>query len=159
MTNTSNAGTGGGYFSQETARTEAKVLAKQVVLLKDKRGILGSRERGIFYLAATGALKQTFGAANHFVPTSWEGEPDNYHKVQEMYVGNLYKLKGVRDRYVKYNMKDPLKIPLMVNETTTNTAVQWGDAMTKSDILVHWSQISLGEVIAFQRNSNLFTAE
>ena len=70
MMDTTNAGTGGGYFSQETARTEAEVLAKQVFVPKDKRVILGSMERGIHYLAATGALKQTFGLARHFFPTS-----------------------------------------------------------------------------------------
>ena len=57
MTNTTNAGTGGGYFSKETASTEAEVLAKQVVMPKDKLGIPGSRECSIHYLAATGALE------------------------------------------------------------------------------------------------------
>ena len=98
MTNTTNVGTVGGYFSQETARTEAEVLAKQVVVPKDNRGILGSRERGIHYLAATGALEQTSGAARHFFPKSREGEPDTYHNIQEMYVGKIHRLKGVRDR-------------------------------------------------------------
>ena len=76
-----NAETGGGYVSRETARTEAEVLAKQVVVPKDKRGIQVSRDFGIHYSAATGALKQTFGAARHSVPTSREGEPDNYHNI------------------------------------------------------------------------------
>ena len=57
MTDITNAGTGGGYFSRDTARTEAEVLAKQVVVPNDKRGIPGSRERGIHYSTATGALK------------------------------------------------------------------------------------------------------
>ena len=114
-------------------------MAKQVVVPKDKRSIPGSRERGIHYLAATGTLEKTFGAARHFVPTSREGEHDNYHNIQEMYVGNLQNLKGVRDRCVKYDMKDPLKIHLMIDETTTNPTVQWGDVTTKKELLVHWS--------------------
>ena len=81
MTDTTNAGTGGGYCSQETARTEAEVLAKHVVVPKDKRGILGSREPGIHYLAATGALEQMFGSDRHFVPTIQEGETETYHKI------------------------------------------------------------------------------
>ena len=97
-----------------------------MVLPKDKRGIPGSRECGIHYSEATDALEQTFGAARHFLPTSREVEPDNYHNIQEIYVGNLHKLKGLRDRCVKYDMKDPLKIHLMVDETTNDTAVQWG---------------------------------
>ena len=128
-------------------------------MAKDKRGILGSRERGIHYLAAIGALNQTFSAARHFLPTIWEGETDNYHNIQEMYVGSLHKLKGVRDRRVKYDMKDPLKIHLMVGGTTTDPTVRWGDATTKRDMLVHWSQINLGEVISFQSDTNLFVAE
>lgn len=123
MTNTRNSGTGGGYFSRETARAEDEVLAKQVVMPKDKRGIPGSREHRIHYLAATGALEQTFSTARYFVPTSREEEPDNYNKIQEIYVGKLHKLKGVRNRCVKYGMKDPLKIPLMVDETMTDPAV------------------------------------
>ena len=98
-------------------------MAKQLVVPKDKRGIPGSRERSIYYSVATVALKQRFGAARHFVPTSWEGKPDTYHNIQDMYAGNLHKLKGVRDRCVKYDMKDPLKIPLEIDETTTDPAV------------------------------------
>ena len=92
-----SGGYGGAYFSRTTARTEAEVLAKQVVVPKDKRGKPGSRESRIHYSAATGALPLKFGAARHFVPTSREGEPDtnsNYHNIQEMYVGNLNKLRG-----------------------------------------------------------------
>ena len=82
--------------------------------------------------------------------TSREGKPDNYHNIQKMYVGNLHKLKGVHIRCAKYYTKDPLNIPSMVYETTTDPAVQWGDATTKRDLLVHWSQINLGVVIFFQ---------
>ena len=123
MTDTTNAGTGGGYFSRETARMEAKVLAKQVVVLKDKHIIPGSRERSIHYLAATCTLEQTFGAARHFVPTIWEGELDTYHNIQKMYVGNINKLKGVREICVKYDMKDPLEISSVVYETATDPVV------------------------------------
>ena len=41
MTNTRNSGTGGGYFSRETARTEAEVLNKQMIMPKYKRNIPG----------------------------------------------------------------------------------------------------------------------
>ena len=34
-----------------------------------------------------------------------------------------------------------------------------GDATAKRDLLVHCYQISLGELIAFQSDTNLFTAE
>ena len=68
-----SGGFGGAYFSRTTARTEAEVLAKQVVMLKYKRGKPGSRERGIHYSAATGAITLKFSAARHFVPTSQEG--------------------------------------------------------------------------------------
>ena len=76
-----------------------------------------------------------------------------------MYVGNLHKLKVVHDRCVKYDMKDTLKIPSIVGETTADPVVQWGDATTKRDLLVHWSQINLGGVISFQCNTNLFAYE
>ena len=41
MTSTTNMGTGGGYFSRETARTETEVLNKQMIMPKDKRNIPG----------------------------------------------------------------------------------------------------------------------
>ena len=47
----------------------------------------------------------------------------------------------------------------MVDETTEDPTVKWGDVTTKRDLLVHWYQISLGEVIDFQHNTNLFAAE
>ena len=77
MSGTTNTSTGGGYFVRNTVRTESEVLAKQVVGPKEKRGIPGSRERGIHYLSATSALDPKFGASRHFVPTCREGEPEN----------------------------------------------------------------------------------
>ena len=35
-----------------------------------------------------------------------------------MYVGNLQKLKGLKDRITKYDMVDPFKIPVMVDLDT-----------------------------------------
>ena len=91
-------------------------MAKQVVALKNKRGIPGSREFGIHYSKATGATEQVFGAARNFVPKIREGETDQPHQnIQEMYVGNLQKLKGVKDWITKYDVVDPFKIPVMVD--------------------------------------------
>ena len=65
------------YFTRTNARTESKVLAKQVVVPKDKRFPPGSREFGAHYSAATKVLDHMFGDANNFVPTSWEEDTDN----------------------------------------------------------------------------------
>ena len=35
-----------------------------------------------------------------------------------MYIGNLQKMKGVKDRITKYDMVDPFKIPVMVDLDT-----------------------------------------
>ena len=35
-----------------------------------------------------------------------------------MHVRNLQKLKGVKDRIMKYDMVDPFKIPVMVDSDT-----------------------------------------
>ena len=87
---------------------------------KDKRGIPGSRENVMHYSEVTGALNPTFGAARYFLPTSWEGELDNqYNNIQEIYMGNLHKLRGVRERCVKYDMLDPLKFLNMIDVATT----------------------------------------
>ena len=62
---------------------ESEVLAKQVIVPKDKHIIPGSREFAIHYSKATGALNQVFGAARNFLSTSQEGETDQpYHKIQ-----------------------------------------------------------------------------
>ena len=104
------------YFTRKNARTESKVLEKQVVVPIDKRGPPRSREFGAQYLAATKALDHMFGAAKNFLQTSQEGETDNpYHNIQEIYVGNLQKLRSVRDRATKYEMMDLLRIPVMIN--------------------------------------------
>ena len=143
------------YFTSNAARTESEVLAKQVVVPKDKCGIPGSREFIIHYSKATGALEQVFRAARNFVPTSQEGETDQpYHNIQEMYAGNLQKLKGIKDPITKYEMVDPFKIPVMVNSDTENPALRWGDETTKRDIIVHWLQVDLTEAIAYQRDTN-----
>ena len=47
----------------------------------------------------------------------------------------------------------------MADDTTTNPTVQWGDATTNRDLLVHWYQINLGAVIAFQWDTNFFADE
>ena len=104
------------YFTRTNTRTESEVLAKQVVVTKDKRGLPGSREFGAHYSAATKSLAHMFGAAIHFMPKSWEGEKDNlYHNIQEIYVGNLQNLRSVCDCATKYDMMDPLRIPVIVN--------------------------------------------
>ena len=64
-------------FARSMARTETEVLALQVVVPKDKRGDPGSKQQVIHYSGATSALESKFGAAQHFVPTSWEGECDS----------------------------------------------------------------------------------
>ena len=150
----------GTYFTRNTARTETEVLAKQVVVPKDKRGTPGSREFGIHYTKATGALDQVFGAARHFVPTSRGGETDTkYQNIQELYVGNLEKLKGVKDCITKYDMMDPFKIPALVDIDTDDPELRWGDETTKRDMLVHWSQIELLEVKAYQLDTNGYASE
>ena len=83
----------------------------------------------------------------------------HYHKIQEMYVGNLHKLSGVRERCVKYDMVDPLKFPTMIDVATTNPSFWWGGETTKRDMLVHWSQINMAETIAFQHDTSSFASE
>ena len=75
MYGTKSTGMVGGYFVWNAARIESEVMAKQVVVPKDKHGIPGSRERGIHYLAATGALTPTLGAARILGPQVRRGEP------------------------------------------------------------------------------------
>ena len=148
------------YFTRNDAITESEVLAKKVVVPKDKRGITSSREFGIHYSKATGALNQVFGAARNFVPTIWEGETDQpYHNIQEMYVGNLQNLKGVKNIITKYNMVDPFNILVMINLETENTAFQWGDETTNREILVHWSQVDITEAIKYERDTNKYISE
>ena len=127
---------------------------------KDKRGIHGSRERGIHYLAATGALDPIFGAARHFVPTNREEEPGKqYHNIEEMYVRNLNTLKVVRKGCLKYYMVDTLQVPTMIDMVPTNPPLRWGGETTKRDMLVHWYYINLAETIEFQSNKNSFASE
>ena len=127
------------YFTRNVARTESEVLAKKVVVPKNKRGITSSREFGIHYSKATGALEQVFGAARHFVPTSPDGDTNQpYHNIQAIYVRKLQKLKGVKDQITKYDMVDPFKIPVMVDSDIENPALQWVDETTKRDIFFHW---------------------
>ena len=84
------------------------------------------------------------------MPTSREGETNQpNHNIQEIYVGNIQKLKGVRDRITKYNMVDPFKIPVMVDSDTEIPSLLWGDETTKMDILVHCSQVDLTEAFAY----------
>ena len=96
------------------------------------------------------------------MPKSREGEPDtnsNYHNIQEMYVGNLNKLRGVLDRTIKYDMRDPFRIPSMLDTITDDASLRWGDSTTSMDMIQHWSQITLDETKEFQRNTNMFASE
>ena len=94
------------------------------------------------------------------MPTSREGETDTkYQNIQELYVGNLEKLKGVKDCITKYDMMDPFKIPALVDIDTDDPELRWGDETTKRDMLVHWSQIELLEVKAYQLDTNRYASE
>ena len=76
-----------------------------------------------------------------------------------MYVGNLQKLKEVKDRITEYDMVDPFKIPVMVNSDTENPALWWGDETTKRVIIVHWSQVDLTEAITYKQDTNQYALE
>ena len=116
------------YFTRKFEITESEVLAKQVVVPKDKRRIPGSREFGIHYSKATSGLDQVFGTARNFLTTSQEVETDQpCHNIQEMYVGNLQKLEVVKDHITKYNMVEPFKILVMIVSETENPELRWGD--------------------------------
>jgi len=133
----------------------------QVVVPKDKRGDPGSKQRGIHYSGATLALESKFGAARHFVVTSREGESDSdlYHNIEEMYVGNLHQVKMFKERTTKYNMLEPLSAPIMIDISTADPGARWGGEETKRNLLDHWSQVSLVEVLAFQSDTNEYASD
>ena len=74
-------------------------------------------------------------------------------------MGNLQKLRSVRDRATKYNMMDSLKIPVMIDSLTTKPVDCWGDETTKRDILNHWSQVDVADIIAFQQDTNIYASD
>ena len=74
-------------------------------------------------------------------------------------MGNLHKLRGVHGRCIKYNIVDPLKVPTMVDEVTTDPSFRWGGKTTKRDMLVHWYQINLADTIKFKRDTKSFVLE
>ena len=76
-----------------------------------------------------------------------------------MYVGNLHQLRGVLDRTIKYDMRDPFRIPSMIDTINDDASLIWGDSTTSLDMLQHWSQITLDETNALQRDTNLFALE
>ena len=71
MSDQGSVGVTTSYFTRNVARTESEFLEKQVVVPNNKHGIPGSKEFGIHYSKATGALEQVFGAAWRFVPKRW----------------------------------------------------------------------------------------
>ena len=148
------------YFKSNSSRTQSKFWQKKLLYQRENVEFFGSRELGIHYSKATGALYQLFGAARIFVPTSQEGETDQpYHKIKEMYVGNLQKLKAVKDRITKYDMVVSFNIPVMVDLDRENPALLWGDETTERDILFHWLQVDLTEAIKYHRNTYQYTLE
>ena len=66
-----------------------------------------------------------------------------------MYIGNLQKLKVVKDRITKYDVVDPFKILVMVDSDTENLEFWWGYETTKRYILIHWLQVDLTSAIAY----------
>ena len=75
-----------------------------------------------------------------------------------MYVGNLQKLRSVRDRALTYDMMDPLRIPVMIDSLKTEPADLWGDETTKRDFLTHWSQVDVPDIIAFHQDTNRYAS-
>ena len=47
----------------------------------------------------------------------------------------------------------------MIDPITADASLRWRDSTTSRDILQHWSQITLDETKASQRNTNLFASE
>ena len=67
-------------------------------------------------------------------------------------------MRSVRDCATKYDMMDALRIPVMIDSLTTEPADCWGDETTKRDVLTHWYQVDVADIIAFQQDMNRYAS-
>ena len=47
----------------------------------------------------------------------------------------------------------------MIDYLTTETADHWGDETTKRDVLTHWYQVDVADIIAFQQDTNRYALD
>ncbi len=83
------------YFTKESPLDNRDFAKNEVVIWKEDCGIPGSTDNRKAYTLITTAMEEKFGAAKHFVVSSWDGEPNpgntKYCNVQEQFVGNPFK--------------------------------------------------------------------
>ena len=54
---------------------------------------------------------------------------------------------------------DPLRISVMIDSLTTEPADRWGDETTKRDVLTHWFQVDVADIIAFRQDTNRYASD
>ena len=90
-----------GYFDLNDARVEEEIPKDKVIVTKDKCGINGSKEYGEHHYMATTTLDVKFSVAEHFVPTSCEGEVNSGNtqqkSIQVMFCGNTDTIKAFKE--------------------------------------------------------------
>ena len=98
------------FFSAPVDAPDSEIAREGgVILPKDKRGAVGSKDYKYNQTAATAAIEPKLGVAKHFV-SSLDGETEEGNQtktmyVQDIYVENLAKLEEINTRLIQYDMK------------------------------------------------------
>jgi hypothetical protein len=150
-------------FDLADAKTDEDIRKNKIVVSKEGRGTKGSREYGIHYKMATDRLSCLFDAPAHFTPIVRQEDADSgtcppYKDIQSMYVGNHDKLEALEDRCRKMDLMEVLMIPDYNDQNASHPKDKWKGDDSKKNLLSHWSQIPLAQVIDYQQDINRYSS-
>jgi hypothetical protein len=131
-----------------------------VIVRKDQRGAVGSKQYKYHQLDATAALDPPFGVVKHFV-SSLDGETEEGNQTQDMWIQdsfamNLSKVDKLNTRLINYDLKRIFLVCVLkagVNpQSVTHGIDMWGsDAV---DMLSAWESIDWVTVCYWQYSIN-----
>jgi hypothetical protein len=124
----------------------------EIIVPKNSRGRVGSKEYLLYQKLATESIQHKFGAPSHLITdksVAKDGDQTQHLFIQQQYVDTLFKIEAVTQRIVEYDMIDVAMVPVGLRNSS---AVHVADMFEYKDvhILTAWNMISWKTACTYQ---------
>lgn len=124
----------------------------EVIVPKNARGAVGSKEYSMYQKLATESIDHKFGVPSHLVTDksgAEDGDQTRHLFIQQQYVDTLSKIEAIKQRIVEYDMIDVARVPIGVRD---KEAANIADVFEyeEAHILTAWDTISWDTAATYQ---------
>ena len=127
----------------ETKLGDTSIDRNTILVPKDKRGDVGSRDYLRYLKFATDALDPKFGVPSHLVSThdgkTESGNQTKHQFIQETFCSNNDKVERALRRFESYDMVGIFKVPNVINQNGSTPGEIFG--REKTNMVLHWASM------------------